>query len=115
MKVLNQTKNTIIAFECKTADNFFTRLKGLIGKKLLPEGSGLLIIPCNSIHMFFMKIPLDVIFIDKAGKVVYLSENIKPWQATRIIKKARCTIELPAGTIAQSRTEVGDKLEFSEK
>jgi uncharacterized membrane protein (UPF0127 family) len=113
MKVYNKAKQTLIADKCEIADNFFTRFKGLMGKKELPVGFGLFIKPCNGIHMFFMKIPLDIIFIDKEGIVVYTIENIKPWQVSRIVKNAHSTIELPIGTISQSCTQVGDNLQLT--
>ncbi len=78
----------------------------------LPDGSGLVIVPCNSIHMFFMRYPLDVIFLDKSGVVIFTYHGIKPWRVGRIVKGARTAIELPAGTIARTGTEVGDTLHF---
>ncbi len=95
------------------ANNFFTRFKGLMGTRTLPAGGGLWIVPCNSIHMFFMKIPLDVIFLDKNHNVVHLIENIKPWRVSKIVAKAHSVIELPVGTIANSRTIVGDKMDIT--
>jgi uncharacterized membrane protein (UPF0127 family) len=60
--------------------------------------------------MFFMRYPLDVLFVDKAGRVIFMYEGIKPWRVGRLVKGARTAIELPAGTIARTRTEVGDRL-----
>jgi len=81
-------------------------------RKVLLPGSGLIIVPCNSIHMFFMRFPLDIIFIDKSDTVVFLIENIKPWRFSRIVRKAHSVIELPAGIIHESRTEIGDILKI---
>lgn len=114
MKIVNRTKNTILAEDCKAADTFWSRFLGLMGKQGLPAGGGLLITPCNSIHMFFMKIPLDILFIDKKNCVVHLMENIRPWRVSPIIRNACSTIELPAGAIRESRTEVGDALDICE-
>lgn len=110
MRIENLSKNTVLADTCKIADNFFARFFGLMGKDRLSRGSGLLITPCNSIHMFFMKIPLDVVFIDKNNIIVYLLEDIRPWKISPVIRKACSTIELPAGTIKSTGTEVGDRL-----
>ena len=74
----------------------------------LPAGGGLVIEPCNSIHMFFMRYPLDIIFLDKEGKVVFMYRAIKPWRVGRIVKGAKLAIELPVGAISASGTQVGD-------
>lgn len=110
MKIINLTQNTILAKNCKVADRFFLRFKGLMGEKNLPQGSGLLITPCSSIHMFFMRFPLDVVFIDKDNRAVYLIEGIRPWRLSPVVWKACSAIELPAGTIKASYTTIGDRL-----
>ena len=112
MKILNTSKNTVIAGNCTLADTFFSRFKGLMGVDSLRPGSGLLIVPCNSIHMFFMKFPLDIIFLDKNNCVVSLIEGIKPWQVSKIIRKAHSVLELPTGSIKASVTQAGDVLEL---
>ncbi len=112
MRIINKTRNTIISYKCKVADSFWSRFIGLIGRKELPKGSALLIIPCNSIHMFFMKFPIDLIFIDKNSIVVQTVQNIRPWSISKIVKSAHCTIELPVGTVLASKTKIGDKLDL---
>jgi len=112
MQIKNLTKGTIVAHSCKIADNFISRFLGLMGKKGLPQGSGLLIVPCNSIHMFFMEIPLDIVFIDKDNTVIHIINNIRPWEYSKIIWKAHSVLELPSGTIHSSNTETGDRLAF---
>ncbi len=110
MKILNHSKKTQIADTCRIAKNFFPRFMGLMGKKNLSEGSCLIITPCNSIHMFFMKIPLDIIFIDKNSKVLHIIESIKPWRISKIIRNSHSVIELPVGTLSKSKTTIGDQL-----
>lgn len=112
MRIENLTKGTTLSFNCEIANSFWKRFMGLMGKDNLPQGNGLVIVPCNSIHMFFMKFPLDIVFIDKNNIVVYVIENIKPWRASKIIRKAHSVIELPVGTIKSSQTYVGDQLEI---
>jgi uncharacterized membrane protein (UPF0127 family) len=109
----NLTQNALLADDCGKADTFFSRFKGLQLKKSFPQGSGLLILPCNSIHMFFMRFPIDVVFIDANQSVIYMEEGIKPWRISRIVKGARSVLELPAGTAARTGTRPGDRLEFS--
>jgi uncharacterized protein len=110
MKIENITTGMVIAENCTVADSFLRRFAGLMGKKALPESGGLLLSPCNSIHMFFMRITLDLIFVDKNNIIVYLKENIKPWRVSRIVRSAVSVIELPAGTIKNTGTGVGDRL-----
>lgn len=112
MKVVNTTKKTTLCTNCKVANNFISRFIGLMGKKNLPEGNGLLITPCNSIHMFFMNMPLDIIFIDKNNMIVHLLENIKPWSLSGIMHGSCSAIELPSGTIKKTSSSVGDRLQF---
>lgn len=112
MIIRNTARNSILAESCRKAGSFTARLKGLMGVRSLPVGSGLLLCPCNSIHMFFMKIPLDIIFIDSGNIVVHVIQHIRPWRISPLIRKAAAVIELPAGTIAESRTVPGDLLEL---
>lgn len=112
MKIINSKNNYMLADDCKVAGTFYSRFKGLMGVDELPKGAGLHILPCNSIHMFFMRIPLDIIFINKENEVVHIVEGIKPWRVTNIIKNAHSVIELPVGTISSTHTFPGDRLDF---
>lgn len=99
MKVYNSTQNNLIADDVKVADNFVTRTFGLIPKSSLSEGEGLLIKPCCSIHTFFMKFAIDVLFVNKKNEIVALYENVKPWRILPIHFSSHYVIELSAGTI----------------
>lgn len=112
MIVKNETKGTILAQNISVANNFIKRFSGLMFKENLPPGTGLLIDPCNSIHMFFMRFPLDVVFIDEDQNVVHLIENILPWKCSKIIWKSHSVLELPIGTIRNTFTKIGDKLKL---
>ncbi len=70
----------ICGIRAKIAKTFPERAKGLIGKKDLPDGEGLLILHCNAIHTFFMRFPIDAIFLDKRNNVVKRVNNIRPWR-----------------------------------
>lgn len=74
----------------------------------------MLIEPCNSIHMFFMRYPLDIVFLDKAGKVVFIYRGIKPWRMGRIVRGAKSALELPEGTIDRTDTQIGDNVTMIE-
>ena len=95
------------------ADNFFARLKGLLGTKNLPAGRGLLIKPCRQIHMFWMTYAIDAVFIDKENTVVGLVERIAPSKVSPMFGKATSCLELPEGTISDTGTAIGDSLEIT--
>lgn len=102
--------NQNICFEkILLADNPLTRVIGLMFKSK-PTGDGLLLDPCNSIHTFFMRYPLDVAFLDNSNKIVKIIRGIKPWRMTWIYFKAKKTLELPAGRMPMEWRE-GDILE----
>jgi uncharacterized protein len=113
MNIYNETKGTLIADQAVKAAGFLARGRGLMMASPLSSGGGLVIEPCNSIHMFFMRYPLDAVFLDEQGTVVFMYRAIKPWRVGRIVRHARCVIELPVGAIASSRTEVGDKVKMN--
>jgi uncharacterized membrane protein (UPF0127 family) len=81
-----------------------------MGKKDLAGGCGLLLSPCNSIHMFFMLFPIDAVFLDKNNKIMHIEENLMPWRISRYIPRARSVLELPSGTVSKTETKTGDTL-----
>jgi len=114
MKIINITQNSILSSETKRADGFFARAKGLLGKKFFKKGQGLLIFRCQAIHMFFMQFAIDAIFVDKDNTVVGLCKNIKPFCLSPVFLKASFVVELPAGMIDLTQTQVGDKIKIEE-
>ena len=109
--ILNITKNTVIARNGIVADTFLSRMTGLLAKKFLAPGEALIITKCQSIHMFFMCFPIDVIFVDKNDHVIGLVERIKPFQLSPIFFRANYAIEVSEGTIVQTKTSINDKIE----
>lgn len=114
LRVTNPARNTTLAEQCEQALNFIARGRGLMGREQLAPQTGLLIKPCSSIHTFFMRFPIDVVFINRAGKVVGLRAAMPPSRPYAGAWGAHAVIELPAGVIAASRTEVGDVLQMAE-
>lgn len=108
-RMMNRTKNTIVADDLRLARSMWTRFWGLMGRRELPEGQALLIDPCSSIHMFFMRFPLDVIFLDDDHRVVKVVEGIKPWRMA-MGGSARKALELRTGAAANAQVEPGDQL-----
>lgn len=78
------------------ANAFFSRLRGFMGQKLQP-GDALLLTPCNQIHCCFMRCPIDVVYLDKTGKVLELTPAMKPYTFGRLVRGARSVLELYPG------------------
>lgn len=112
MKLINSDGNSILADEIRPAKTFFSRLKGLMFRKKLKEGEALLLEPCNMVHTFFMRFPLDIVFLDRGMKVVYIIENMEPWKCSPMVKGCRSIIELPSGAVCKSGVRPGDILEL---
>jgi hypothetical protein len=112
-RVMNQTRNTLLADHAARAETFSTRFWGLMGVAKLPLGEGLHIEPCTSIHTFFMKIPIDAVFLDAELSVVDICQALAPWRVSRVYLGARSVLELPAGTTRASGTQPGDRLHFA--
>ena len=108
--ISNLTRHTVIATRIVITQNPWQRMKGLLSRRDFPKGEALIITRCQSIHMFFMKFPIDVVFCDRQNKVVGLCAGIKPFYLSPIFFKASYAIELPAGTITTSKTQVGDQV-----
>ena len=85
-----------------------------MGRRELPAGQGLCIRPCSSIHMFFMRFPIDAVFVDGDGMVLRIYAAIRPWRMTGIVRKAKACLELPAGTCAEKGVAVGDVLTLAD-
>ena len=113
MNIVNSTRGSTLASQARRAGSFLARGRGLMMAPPLPKGGGLVIEPCNSIHMFFMRYPLDIVFLDKQGQVVFMYRGIKPWRVGRVVRGARLAIELPEGAIDRSGTQVGDRVEMA--
>jgi hypothetical protein len=102
----------VVADHVEVAETLWTRFIGLMFRRELPAGHALAIRPCNSIHMFFMRFALDVVFVDADGRVVRVLNSIRPWRASSLVRGAKAAIELPAGTAARSSVVPGMVLQL---
>lgn len=112
MKIVNATKNTVLADSTLIANTPTKRIIGLLGRKEFKPGEALFIKPCNSIHTFFMRFAIDVLFVDKHNRVIKAISFLKPFRITPIYFKAEFTIELPAARIHSTQTQEGDTISF---
>jgi uncharacterized protein len=110
--IQNLTRGTTLATRERWAVTVEERTRGLLDSDGLDDGEALIISPCNSVHMFGMSFPLDVVFVDRAGTVVRVVEGLRPRRFTRIHLRARHTLELPVGAIAAGGTQPGDELDL---
>jgi uncharacterized protein len=110
LKVVNLSNGAELVNNLSTADTFFKRLRGLMFSKKLPAGHGLLIQPCQSIHTFFMKYSIDVLYISKDLEIVGMDETIMPAKVGKFQKRSYSVLELPAGTIRTTETKIGNYL-----
>lgn len=79
------------------ADSWFGRLRGLIGRAPLQSGEGLWIVPCQQVHTHFMRVPIDVVFVDRDGQILKVLAGLRPWRFSPWVRGARAVLELPAG------------------
>src|ERR1700694_5570262 len=100
MRLMEAGSGRVVVGNLELADSAWSRIVGLMGRPALERGRGLWLEPCNSIHMFFMRFPIDVLFLDRQrrGKKVVL--GLKPWRISPIVFGARTVVELPAGTLS---------------
>ena len=112
MIATNRTRKEILGDRLGRARTFLERARGLLGRGPLAEGEGLWIAPCRCVHTFGMNRPIDVLFLDRAGRVLGLYSSLPPARITRIFAKAAGALELPAGVILRTNTARGDLVEF---
>ena len=108
----NTRNNQIVARTLLTAFDSASRRKGLLGRDGLPEGSALIIAPCQAIHTFSMRFAIDVIFASKDGRVLRVRSRVRPGRIAAAFR-AFAVVELPAGAIERSGTRAGDLLQVS--
>jgi uncharacterized membrane protein (UPF0127 family) len=100
----------VVASSCEVARTFGTRFLGLMGRAGLGGGAALWIEPCSSIHMMFMRFPIDAVFVDREGTVVKVAPRVRPWIGMAMAGGAHAAIELEAGAAERFRIAPGDQL-----
>lgn len=94
----------------EAADTFTKRFMGLMGRKDLSPGYGLLLSPCSSIHMCFMRFAIDAIYLDKNYKIIKIVRNLQPWIGISCCLSAHTVIEIKAGTADKYGCSIGTHL-----
>ncbi|MGE5619375.1 MAG: DUF192 domain-containing protein [Sphingomonadaceae bacterium] len=114
MRAINVSQGVTVAEEVRHATTLWERARGLLGHSGLPAGEALLLDPCSGIHTFGMAFPIDALFLDRDGVVLHVVREMAPWRMSRYLFSARSVLELPAGTLRRTGTEIGDRVVFVE-
>jgi uncharacterized protein len=107
--LVRESDEAVVCERCTIAHTTFARMRGLLGRSELPRGEGMLIRPAPSIQTFFMRFPIDVVFLHRDGDVLKVCEDVRPWRAAAA-RRAHSTLELPSGEAKRRGIAVGDKL-----
>ncbi len=94
---------------CLLAETALTRMRGLLGRRQLPSGEGILLKPASSVHMAFMRFPIDAVFLDRELRVLKVASDLRPWRAAGS-RGAKAVLEIPAGEAERRGVTVGDRL-----
>jgi uncharacterized protein len=115
MRIYHSATGQCLAERVTLANTFWTRLRGLIGRRHLAPTEALWLRPCYGVHTFWMFFAIDVIFLDRELRIVKLVENLRPFRLTMPHGQARSVLEFPAHTIARTTLKVGDQLRLVRK
>ena len=108
---LTSADGSTLCETCVVADRMLPRMKGLLGRRELASGEGMLIRPTSSIHTFFMRFPIDAVFLSRDGEVLKVEANVGAWRA-RFCRRAHSVLELPAGEAERRAIVSGGQLEI---
>jgi len=111
-KIANLTRQVELASCVAVADHGIARSKGLLGRSALAPGEGLWILPCEAVHTFGMRFPIDLVYLDRKLRVRKVRSGVVPWRMSACLL-AHSVLELAQGTVQKTQTMPGDRLEFS--
>jgi uncharacterized membrane protein (UPF0127 family) len=110
MEVAVRVENgRVVCERCVLADTALARMRGLLGRRSLPSGEGILLRPAGSVHTAFMRFAIDAVFLDKELRVVKISADLKPWRMAGA-RRSKSVLEIAAGEAARRGLTVGDRL-----
>ena len=114
LQLVNGRTGTVVAREIEFAADSRSRNRGLLGRSGMAAGSVMIIAPCNAIHTFFMRFTIDVIFVDRRGRVLKLFRSVRPWRA-RVALRGFAVLELSEGSIGRLGIAPGDQLSIAKR
>lgn len=110
VRIQNERTGAVLGEHVRLADRAWPRMRGYLGRPAPEAGEGLLLRPCNGVHMLGMRYALDVVFVARDGSVVRTCKALAPGRVVPWVRHAHEAIELPPGTIAATETQPGDRL-----
>jgi uncharacterized membrane protein (UPF0127 family) len=113
-RVVERTTGRAVATRVGRADRWWLRLRGLLGRDALAEGEGLWLVPCPSVHMLGMRLPLDVALLDRDGRVVATFEALPPGRRVASARGAYVALELGAGALRRAGIGPGTLLDWED-
>jgi uncharacterized membrane protein (UPF0127 family) len=110
----NRTRTTYLATELLIARTHWSRFRGLMATDAsrFRRGQGLWIVPCHGVHTLAMRFPIDAVYLDQERIVIHIEQGLKPWRMAAIRVLANSVLELPMGTVSDTRTELGDQVDI---
>jgi uncharacterized membrane protein (UPF0127 family) len=109
--VISQDRGVAVCERCRLADTPWSRLRGLLGRRGLETDEGLMLRPAGSIHMFFMRFPIDAVFLDRDLRILRVAKSLGPWRMAGA-RGAHAVLELAAGESEQRGLLPGERLEL---
>jgi uncharacterized membrane protein (UPF0127 family) len=109
--VISSDRGTVVCERCRLADSFWSRFRGLLGRGGLEADEGLMLRPASSIHTFFMRFPIDAVFLDAELRVRHVRGDMGPWR-TAASRGSRAVLELAAGESERRGVTEGERLEL---
>jgi len=113
LTAVNTSNQKTLAQKVRVASSLWQRTLGLLGTRALPADEGLWLKPCQSVHTFFMRYPIDVLFLDAEGTVIH-QESLVPWRISRWERRAEGVLEVAAGTLSRTQTQTGHHIDLKE-
>jgi len=107
LRVVNRSRGTTLATRVEVATSSWARARGVMGRRSLPEGFGLVIAPCGAVHLFLVHVPLDIVHLDADGMVLRVV-SLRPWSVGPRVRGSAVVVEVPAGAAARAETRAGD-------
>jgi uncharacterized protein len=119
LRAINQTRATVLCERLEKAGGMAGKSRGLLGRDGLEAEAGMLfeagrLEPFMCMHMWFMRFAIDIVFLNRHGRVIRINYNLRPWRISSVVWGARRTLELPVGAVARSQTSVGDQVIFEQ-
>ena len=119
LRALNQTRSTVLCERLEDAGGLSGQSRGLLGRTGLEPGQGMLFVrgriePFMWMHMFFMRFPIDIVFLNRENRVIRINHHLRPWRLSSVVFGARRALEIAAGEAARSTTSLWDQIVFED-